>query len=105
MKHIHTYDELQTFLQKNEKALIYVMTTGCTVCHADYPKVRDIVANTHIPSIYLLADKIPEAAGQLSLFSSPVVILFNHEKEYHRQARILDFDMLKLRISQLLQEY
>ncbi|MDJ1111707.1 thioredoxin family protein [Macrococcus sp. S115] len=105
MKQIHTYDELQTFLQNNEKALVYVMTTGCSVCHADYPKVKALATDINIPSVYLLADEVPEAAGQLSLFSSPVVILFNHEKEYHRQARIIDFDMLKLRINQLLQEY
>ncbi|UBH13186.1 thioredoxin family protein [Macrococcus armenti] len=104
MKQIHQYEEVLSFLNKNDKALVYVMTTDCSVCHADYPKVASIVKETDIPAIYFLADKLPEAAGQLSLFTSPVVILYKSEREYHRQARIIDFDTLRLRIDQLIQE-
>ncbi|PWG68582.1 thioredoxin, partial [Enterobacter mori] len=42
-----------------------------------------------------------EAAGQLSLFTSPAVILYNKNKEMHRQARIIDFEDLEYRIKQL----
>lgn len=104
MKQIHQYEEVLSFLNKSDKALVYVMTTNCSVCHADYPKVELIVNETNVPAIYFLADKIPEASGQLSLFTSPVVILYKSEREYHRQARIINFDTLRLRIDQLMQE-
>jgi len=44
---------------------------------------------------------MPEAAGQLSLFMVPVVILFADGRESHQQARIIDFKMLDYRLSQL----
>ena len=48
-----------------------------------------------------MVNEIPEAAGQLSLFTAPVVILFYKNKEMHRQARIIDFEELEYRIKQL----
>lgn len=43
---------------------------------------------------------MPEAVGKLNLYSSPVVILFYQGKEFHRQARIIDFVELDYRIKQ-----
>ncbi len=51
-------------------------------------------------NIIALVD-MPEAAGQLSLFMVPVVILFADGRESHQQARIIDFKMLDYRLSQL----
>ncbi|GGB08825.1 thioredoxin [Macrococcus hajekii] len=105
MKEINSYDELVTVLNDGHKKLVYTMITGCSVCHADYPRIESLVTEHYIEGYWLLVDKIPEVAGQLSLFTSPVVILFNKDREYHRQARIIDFSDLSLRIEQLKQEY
>ncbi|MDZ5502077.1 hypothetical protein U1303_04425 [Enterococcus cecorum] len=39
--------------------------------------------------------------GQLSLFTAPVVILFHSGKEFHRQARIIDFKQLTQQLERL----
>ncbi|TDL94269.1 thioredoxin [Macrococcus brunensis] len=105
MVKLNIYEEWLKILNNNEKKLLYTMTTGCSVCHADYPRVKALVEEEQISGYYLMADEIPEAAGQLSLFTSPVVMLFNQDREYHRQARIIDFETLHTRMKQLKLEY
>ncbi|WP_414044155.1 thioredoxin family protein [Macrococcus sp. EM39E] len=100
MEHIKDYDTL-TERMNQEKFVIYVMSEGCSVCHADLPKVERLLENYDIPSAKILVNEIPEAAGQLSLFTAPVIILNAHGREFHRQARIIDFDVLDYRLSQL----
>ena len=41
-------------------------------------------------------------AGQLSLFSAPVVLLFDNGKEYARFARFVPMEELKHRLDQLV---
>ena len=51
------------------------------------------------------ASEVPKAVGQLSLFAVPVVILFYEGKEFHRQAKIIDFEELEYRIGQISEKY
>lgn len=100
MEQIHHYTEL-TERMAGEKFVLYVMSDGCSVCHADLPKVEEQLARYDIPHAKILVNDMPEAAGQLSLFTAPVVILFADGREFHRQARIIDFKTLDYRLSQL----
>ena len=99
--------EITNFAQLNEKIaqetamLLYVSTPNCGVCAADFPRVSKIVAELQFPSYRLDASKVPEAVGQLELFSAPTVILFYEGKEFHRQGRFLDFKELTHRITQV----
>ena len=61
-----------------------------------------------ITTIYNAADtyfvdleNVPMLKGQLSLFTAPVVILFHSGKEFHRQARIIDFKQLTQQLERL----
>ena len=66
-----------------------------------YIKVEKIANEKNFPSYHIEAPEIPEAVGQLSLFSVPVVILFYEGREIHRQAKIIDFNELNYRMKQI----
>lgn len=101
METLNNYSNVLDKIEHEEKWLLYVMSEGCTVCHADQPKVQQLVNQHDIDGYQITINDMPEAAGQLSLFASPVVILFNKGKEFHRQARIIDFNQLERSIEQL----
>lgn len=102
MKLIQNFDEFNTIIHSNDFVLIYVSSENCSVCIADHPIVQDIVNEYNIPAYEIVANNVPEAVGQLNLFTSPVVMLFYNKKEIHRQARILDFNELRYRIEQVV---
>ena len=94
------YQEILDIVQTNELTQNYIKTAGCSVCLADLPRSEKIVAETGVRGYIIQAEEIPEAVGQLGLFSAPTVLLFYQAKEIHRQARFLDFDLLTHRIKQ-----
>ena len=53
------------------------------------------------PAYFVDLEKVPMLKGQLSLFTAPVVILFHSGKEFHRQARIIDFKQLTQQLERL----
>ncbi|MFK8242449.1 MULTISPECIES: thioredoxin family protein [unclassified Facklamia] len=103
MEKITQFDHLLTKIEQLEKVLIYVSMENCSVCTADKPRVETLVNDVKIPAFEIKANEIPEAAGQFQLFTAPVVLLFYQGKEWHRQARIIDFDVLDYRMKQLME--
>ena len=98
MRVIKSYDELQRIISENESLLVYLSAPDCSVCHADMPRVERLVAEMDFPSVQIDIAEVPEAAGQLTVFTAPVVLLFYKNKEYHREARMIDFNVLKKRM-------
>ncbi|RXK17481.1 thioredoxin family protein [Macrococcus sp. DPC7161] len=100
MEQINDYNQLMEST-KQEVFVLYVMSEGCSVCHADLPRVEALLERYPFPNAKMMVNEVPEAAGQLSLFTSPVVIVFAQGREFHRQARIIDFSELEHRLNQL----
>ncbi|UXR49236.1 thioredoxin family protein [Staphylococcus simulans] len=105
METLKQNDDITQCIESENKFLLYVMANGCSVCHADQPRVEKLVKQLEIPAAQIIVNDIPEAAGQLSLFTTPVVILFNNGREFHRQARIIDFEQLERSMEQLKMSY
>ena len=101
MRVIKSYNELQRIISENESLLVYLSAPNCSVCHADMPRVERLVEEMDFPSVQIDIAEVPEAAGQLMVFTAPVVLLFYKNKEYHREARIIDFNVLKKRMLEL----
>jgi len=101
MKKLENYEQILNKIKEEEYFLLYVSMNNCSVCQVDMPKVDKIVNEQNFPAYYIKASEIPEAVGQLSLFSVPVVILFYEGREIHRQAKIIDFDELNYRLEQI----
>ena len=101
MEEILNYEKLREIIADKKLFLLYISNPSCSVCKADFPKIKEIAERETIKSYKIDATKVKKAVGQLSLFSVPAVILFYEKKEIHRQAKIIDFEELKFRIEQI----
>lgn len=102
MKRINSFEQWQQEINSNDKLLLFVETDQCSVCHGLYPQVKDLQEEFDFPFYIVNAASVPEMAGQLSLFSAPVVLLYVNEKEYARFARFVPMQELKLRMGELI---
>ena len=89
MKRLENYEQILNKIKEEKYFLLYVSMNNCSVNEQNFT------------AYHIEASEIPEAAGQLSLFSVPVVILFYEGKEIHRQAKIIDFEELNYRMRQI----
>jgi thioredoxin 1 len=83
------YSELQGRIQNEQAVLFYFSYPDCGVCKSLKPKIAALVAE-HFPKLrmyYVDIEAIPEAAGQLSVFTVPAVLVFFQGKELIREAR------------------
>ena len=96
-----TIESYQKLLDKKQTFLLYGKQVNCSVCMADFPKVERLVQQYDFPAYFVDLEKVPMLKGQLSLFTAPVVILFHSGKEFHRQARIIDFKQLTQQLERL----
>lgn len=74
----------------------------CSVCHDDLFKAEELINKLDIVGYQVDFIDVPEVRGQFQVFTAPTIILFFKGKEYHRQARIIDFNELEYRIKQII---
>lgn len=94
-KDLNSLEEVNDFINQNELAFLYFTTPNCSVCHGLQPQIEEMM--THYPEInarHIDASLVPEAAGQYSVFTAPVLLLFVEGKEYLREARIVQTQKL-----------
>lgn len=101
MKDIHTFEQWQTIWEQQQVGLLFVKTTGCSVCEGLLPQVEAIEANYSIPFYKVNIADVPEVAGQLGLYTAPVVLLWHHAREIQRFARFVPMQELIFRLDQL----
>lgn len=99
-----TLAQVNSEIEKQPAIALYFASPGCGVCLADLPKVEEIAENSGIPLIYIDIDRVPEASGQLSVFTVPTVLLYLEQREYHRQSRFIDFNELNRRMREIEKE-
>lgn len=103
MKQIGSFKEWLEIIIQNQEVLLFVKTDNCSVCEGLYPQVEDLQSTYPIPFYKVNVAAVPEIAGQLSLFTAPVVLLFKHGKEYGRFARFVQMEGLKKRLGELVE--
>lgn len=101
MEKIRDFSHLEEIIQREDFFLLYASLPLCAVCISDRPKAEELAQNLGVRAYQVDLGQVPQAAGQLSLLSSPAVIVFYKGKEWHRQARIIDFKELEKRMVQL----
>ncbi|MDV6377061.1 thioredoxin family protein [Sporosarcina sp. GW1-11] len=102
MQEITSFDEWQEMLDQSTQFLLYVKTENCSVCEGLYPQVAALESEYPFPFYRVNATAVPEIAGQLALFTAPVVLLFHDKKELARFARIVPMNDLKKRMEELV---
>ncbi|CQR47937.1 Thioredoxin [Paraliobacillus sp. PM-2] len=104
--HIEAIEELNTFIQQNNVALVYISREQCSICHSLLPQIEAIMERyPKISTAHVSADTIPEVAGAFSIFTVPVVLVFVEGKEYYRGARIVPLEPFEAKIKQLSDGY
>ena len=99
-------DEVRQFIQKNELAFVYISREDCSVCHAVRPQVQSMLEDyPRIQSIQADADRIPEVAGDFTVFSVPALLLFVEGKEVIREARFVKMDDLNRQFKRVVENY
>lgn len=102
---IQSFNDFEEILNKETYFILYTTSPGCSVCHADYPRVHQLAKEYQFPAYHVDISQIPMLTGQLNLFSSPTVLIFLEGKEHHRQVRIIDFEELTYRLSEIKEHY
>lgn len=101
-KELNSVEEIDTFLEENKLAFLYISREDCTVCHALLPKVQALLEE--YPKIipgHINSDQVEEVAGKFSIFTVPVLLLFFEGREYVREARIIHMDLLKEKLDKI----
>lgn len=88
-------EDVNNFIDENQLSFLYFTTPNCSVCHGLQPQIEEMLAKyPKINARHIDASLVPEAAGQLSVFTAPVLLLFVEGKEYIREARIVQTQKL-----------
>ncbi len=103
MKQIGSFEEWIETIERENELLLFVKTNNCSVCDGLYPQVEALKVDYQVPFYQVNAAQVPEMAGQLSLFTAPVVLLFHGGKEYTRFARFVRIDEVKQRLAELVE--
>lgn len=103
MKRVETFEEWLEVVEDNRPFLLFVKTNNCSVCDGLRPQVEALQLDFPLPFYIVNAAEVPEIAGQLSLFTAPVVLLFDKGREYARFARFVQINELKRRMQELLE--
>ena len=99
---ITDYPHLGETLKSSPLVFAYVSQPQCNVCKSLLPKVEELLTDyPKIQPVYLDTQLVPEAAGQLSVFSIPTVILFVDGKEYFRLVRTFGLGEIRDKIDRI----
>ena len=106
METIKEYSDLEQAIQNKDLVFVYISQPQCSVCKSLLPKVEELM--TYYPKIsnyYLDTLEVPVAAGQLSVFSIPTVMLFVQGKEYFRLVRTFGLREINDKIDKVYQHF
>jgi len=84
-----SYQQILEKIQSDKAALLYLSFPSCGVCKSIQPKVMAL-AEENFPELrlyYIDIEAVPEASGQLSVFTVPAVLVYFQGKEMVREAR------------------
>lgn len=101
MRTIHTIEEYRQMVSSAESFLLFIKTDNCSVCEGLRPQIEAFENDFSVPFILVNGARVPELAGELLLFTAPVVLLFQEGREIHRFARFVRTEDVQKRLREL----
>lgn len=99
MNEFDNLNDIRDFIASGRMRLLYISRPSCGVCTAVKPKVIDIIEKYEgLEGTYVDLDRIPEAAGEFSIFTIPGILLYIDGREMIREARFISIEELESRI-------
>jgi len=106
MEKLKDIKELRSFIENNNMAFIYVSSWECSVCRELLPKVESMLSKYPIiASRHIETSEVPEIAGELSVFTIPVLLIFIDGKETIRESRYVIISELEGKISRYIEMF
>lgn len=89
MKEITSTQEFEQVLKEKVAVVAYFSHDNCNICKVLKPKLREALTEQFpkIEQVYINIENTPELAGQHSIFTVPVVLLFLEGQENLRKSR------------------
>ena len=78
MEKIKTYGDLLEKIKNEEKFLLYIKSEGCSVCEADFPKVKEITNKNNYTS-FLNSLSQPSTDENFSKLFELFIVAFSNE--------------------------
>ncbi len=101
-KELTSLQDIENLISNNELAFLYITMPNCSVCHGLQPQIERILANFPKIAAYKVdASKVTEIAGRFNVFTAPVLLLFVNGKEYIREARFVQTELLQNKITRI----
>lgn len=97
-----TIEMVEDFIKNHKLAFLFISRPNCSVCQGLLPQVQELMEQ--YPKIhlgYINAEEVTEVAGNFSIFTVPVLLLFVEGKEYVREARIVHMQLLDEKIDKI----
>lgn len=101
MQPIQSFEQWLDIIKDKVPFLLFVKTNHCSVCESLLPQIDALKNDFPFPFYLVNAAEVPEMAGQLSLFTAPVILLYKDGKEYTRFARFIQMKELIKRMEEL----
>ncbi|NWK85303.1 thioredoxin family protein [Staphylococcus sp. GSSP0090] len=95
-KTLTSIEAFHEFISEHSLVVIHIMRDNCSVCHAVLPQISGIVNEfPEVPLGIINQSEVEEIAGELSIFTVPVDLIYFNGKEMHRQGRFIDMQQFE----------
>ncbi|SEB18167.1 Thioredoxin [Thalassobacillus cyri] len=103
MERFYELEALKVKIAESKIALLYISGANCSVCHSLLPQIEEVVKKyPELDAYQLEADDVPAVAGEYTIFTVPVVIIFVDGKEVDRKARFVPIEELDHQLSKMI---
>ena len=86
-ENLQNIEDFYRFINVHDLAVVHIMRDNCAVL----PQIQDLLKDYPKAQLGVInQSNVEEIAGELSIFTVPVDLIFFNGKEMHRQARFID---------------
>lgn len=82
-------------LKKEDKYLLYFKTASCSVCDVMLEKILEKFRDNALSMGVILIETLPALRGRYLVFSGPTLLVFDGEREIHRESRFIELERLE----------
>lgn len=99
MELLQDINKINTFIETNKIALLYISSEGCNVCKVILPRLTQMQSKyQELMAAKANIEELPLLGSSYSVFTVPCVIIFAEGKEIYREARFIHLEAIEEKI-------
>ncbi|MET3683486.1 thioredoxin-like negative regulator of GroEL [Alkalibacillus flavidus] len=100
---LQSIEEVRAFVAENDHALLFISSQGCSVCSALWPRIQDeLETYDNIALGYVDVDEVKEVSGEYLVFTAPITLVFQNQKEVMREDRFIRIEAFSEKMDLML---